>query len=99
MSNWFVIVKRETCPDCYGTKRCMGADEERLLFEKYGTIRAMVNSPEYIAQECRKCNSQGYIESVVDLREALIEVLGEAMQAEGVKPEMGTLSSDEKVEG
>jgi hypothetical protein len=79
MAVWFTVAKRETCP------RCDGLGYKVLFEEAVVMPNGGISQPARPESEwpvCRECKGNGYTETQVDLREALREIMQEAIDAD-----------------
>lgn len=79
MSIWYVVAKRETCPKCNGFGYV-------ILFEQAVSMpNGGISQPAKPREEwpvCETCGGLGYKEEQVDLREALRDIMIEAIAAD-----------------
>lgn len=79
MATWYVVAMRETCPKCSGFGQVI-LYEETIVMPNGGISRPAKPSKEW--PTCDNCNGCGHIETQVDLREALRDILNESIAAD-----------------
>lgn len=79
MATWYVVNKRDTCPECDG-RGLIILFEEAVVMPNRGISRPAKPRDQWPV--CKKCGGKGYMEKQVDLREALRDILNEAIAAD-----------------
>lgn len=81
MSVWYVVTKRETCPDCSGFGKVI-LYEEAVTMPNGGISRPAKPSNEWPI--CKRCKGNGYTEEQIDLREALLQIMAEDLRRDNL---------------